>query len=130
MDKPLRLDEAVTVVETPPYRILLEDLNTQRTVQSHSMVCQCFAKPSPMKGRFKKQSADLIPDKRNEAERRFILFQNPRLRVRKVDVTHILSYLRHEVVCQKRMCECIRFLPDLDKGISIFSSILSNHCFE
>ena len=34
MDIALSLNKAVTVVETPPYHILLEDLNTQRTMES------------------------------------------------------------------------------------------------
>jgi len=54
MDIALGLHEPVTVVKTPSYRILFEDLYTQRTVESDSMVCQCFAKSSPMMGRFKK----------------------------------------------------------------------------
>ena len=112
MDIALSFNKSVTVIKTPPYRILLEDLNTQMTVESNRMVCQCFAKSAPVKGRLKKQPTNLISDERNEPERLFILFQNPRFRIRKVDVTHILSYLRHEVVCKKRMCEGICVLPD------------------
>ena len=76
------------------------------------MVSQCFAKSAPVKGRFKKQPTNLISDERNEPQRLFVFFQNPRFRIWKVDVTHVLSYLRHEGVCKKRMCESIRVLPD------------------
>ena len=112
MDIALSLNKAVTVVKTTPYHILLEDLNTQRTVKSNGMVCQCFAKSAPVKGRFKKQPTNLISDERNEPERLFILFQNPRLRIWKVDVTCVLSDLRHKFVCKERMCKGVRVLPD------------------
>ena len=128
MDVTLGFNKAVAAVETPPYHILLEHLNTQGTVESNRMVGKRFAKPPPMKGRFKKQPTNLISEECNEAERFFILFQNPRFRIWKVDVAHVLSYLRHEVVRKKRMCQSIRVVPDLDEGICIFGSIFSYHC--
>lgn len=128
MDITLGLDKAVAVVETPPYRVFLKDLNMQWTVESNRMVCECFPESPPVKGRFKKQPTDLISDDCNEPEWFFILFQNPRFRIWKVDVAHVLSYLRHEVVRKKRMCQSIRVVPDLDEGICIFGSIFSYHC--
>ncbi len=98
MDVSLGLDKAVTVVETTPYGIFLKDLNAQRTMKSGRMIGKRFAKPSPMKGRLKKQPTDFISDQGNKTERFFILFQHPGFRVRKVDVTHVLSHLRHKVV--------------------------------
>lgn len=130
MGIPLRLDKAVTVVETAPYYVLLEDVDTQRTAESNRMVYQSFTKSAPVKSRLKKQPTNLITDESYEPEWLFVFFQNPSFRVWKVDVTQILSDLRHEVICQKRMRKGIRFLPDLDKRISIFSLVLSDHCFE
>ncbi len=60
MDITLSLNKAVAVIETPPYHVLLEDLNMQGTVESDRMVCKCFAKSLPVKGRFKKQPTNLI----------------------------------------------------------------------